>query len=183
MRHVICALGTLLCGMLPALPGADLTVVLNIESDHSPRSVALMEGEAGRLLQESGIVADWRTFDQISPGQAFTNIAVVTLKGRCEMTPLIPGAIAPAGRLGVTYRVDGRVIPFSEVECDEVRSTLATARLPVDPAAREALYGRALGRVLAHELFHVIHRNGRHTRDGVGQKYFSATTLLDDHID
>jgi hypothetical protein len=183
MRHVICALGTLLCGMLPALKGADLTVILNFESTRSQRSVATMEREAEKLLSESGVSLDWRMRNRLSPGESFSRLAVVELKGRCEMLPFLSAARPPSGRLGVTYRMDGRVIPFSEVECDAVRSTLGAAHLPVDPAARELLYGRALGRVLAHELLHVINQSGRHTKDGVGQKYFSAATLTGDHID
>ncbi len=182
MRHVICALGTLLCGLLPAR-GADLTVILNFEASHSPRSVGAMRLEAEKLLRDNGVSLDWRMLDRLSPDESFTRLAIVKLRGRCEMTPFLPGVTEPGAPLGVTYRVDGRVIPFSEVKCDEVRSTLGVGHLPANPDLRELLYGRALGRVLAHELLHVLSRSGEHTKDGVAQKYLSAARLIGDHID
>jgi hypothetical protein len=75
------------------------------------------------------------------------------------------------------------VIPFSEVKCDDVRSALGTAHLPANPAERDLLYGRALGRVLAHELFHVLHASAVHSKSGVTQKYLSASKLTNDHVD
>lgn len=183
MRHVICAVGTILCGMLPVLSGADLTVILDFESGHSERATGAMRLEAERLLRDSGVSLDWRMLASLSPQESFSNLAVVKLKGHCEMSPYLDGGGDPSAPLGVTYRMDGRVIPFSEVKCDEVRSALKDAHLPPGPDSRELFYGRALGRVLAHELLHVVNRSGHHTRQGVTQKYFSASALVDDHID
>jgi hypothetical protein len=183
MRHVICASAIILCGITPVLSGAGLTVILDFEANHSARSTAAMELEAEKLLKDSGVTLEWRMLNGLSPAESFSSLAVVKLRGRCEMTPFQPPAVEPLTELGVTYRVDGQVIPFSEVRCDQVRSALVSAHLPSNPDARELLYGRALGRVLAHELIHVINRSAKHTKEGVAQKYLSAARLIDDHID
>jgi hypothetical protein len=183
MRHVICALGMLLCAILPALSWAELTVILKFDSGHSPGSVSAMEAEAERLLQDSGITLDWRLLDNLSSGDSFSKLALVEMKGRCEMTPFLDAAVEPPPQLGITYRIDGRVVPFSQIECDKVRSMMGEVHLPPDPRMREFLYGRALGRVLAHELIHVIKGSGQHTRDGFTRKYLSAARLTDDAID
>ncbi|HLY15962.1 MAG TPA: hypothetical protein VKR61_02000 [Bryobacteraceae bacterium] len=169
--------------MAAALPGADLSVILDFEASHSTPATAAMKLEAEKLLKGSGVTLEWRMLSELSPEESFPRIAVVKLKGRCEMTPFVPAAADVAAPLGITYREDGRVIPFSEVECDRVRSTLGGARLTANPEARELLFGRALGRVLAHELLHVVNHSGRHTKDGVTQKYLSAARLTGEQID
>jgi hypothetical protein len=172
----------MLC-ILPFLPAADMTVVLSFEGRHSAPAVAAMKLETEKLLLHSGVSLGWRMTDGIEPSESFSRLAVVKFRGRCEMAGFLPGPLRPAARLGITYRMDGRVIPFSEVSCDEVRTSLATAHLPADPGSRELLYGRALGRVLAHELWHVLNGNGSHTRAGIMQKYLSAASLTGADID
>jgi hypothetical protein len=183
MRHVICASCTLLCGILSALYGADLTVILQFDASHSLRAASTMQLEAERLLKDSGVSLDWRISNQLSPYESFPRLAVVKMRGRCEMTGILVGAGEAEVLLGVTYKSDGHVIPFSEVKCDAVRATLAAAHLPSNPEVRDLLFGRALGRVLAHELQHVLNRSGTHTESGVTQKYLSAARLIGDHID
>ena len=74
------------------------------------------------------------------------------------------------------------MIPFSEVRCDEVRVALA-GHLWGSPDAKDVTYGRALGKVLAHELLHVINRSGRHAKRGFAEKYLSAAMLIDERLD
>jgi hypothetical protein len=40
------------------------------------------------------------------------------------------------------------------------------------------LYGRAMGRVLAHELYHMLANQREHVGSGVGKPSFSATDVL-----
>jgi hypothetical protein len=182
MRHVICAL-SILCGLSPAMQAADVTVVLDFEARHSERAAAVMELEAERLLADFGFSLEWRMLNRLAQGESFSRLAVVKLRGRCEMAPFLPASSEPPARLGLTYSVDGRVIPFSEVKCDEVRAALSLAHLTANPEVREVLFGRALGRVMAHELLHVLNRSDRHTKEGVTQKYLSAAKLTGDAID
>jgi len=181
MRHVIRALGTVLC-VFPALWAADLTVILDFETAHSAQSVAEMKVETEKLLTASGMSVGWRTVGTFRQGESFPKIAVVKFKGQCELTPFMPAAPQNGAPLGFTYRVDGRMTPFGEVECDQIRGTLGAARLGAAGDQRDVLFGRALGRVLAHELFHILSGSEAHAKQGVMQKYLSAAKLVGDRI-
>lgn len=181
MRPVFCALGTVLCAF-PALYGADLTVVLDFETSHSARSVAEMKAETEKLLTASGVRVDWRSFNAFVAGESFPNLAVVKFKGQCELTPIVPPAPENGAPLGFTYRLDGRITPFSEVECDRIRGILGEARVAAAGRERDLMYGRALGRVLAHELLHILSGSAAHTKHGVMQKYLSAAELTEDSL-
>jgi hypothetical protein len=68
------------------------------------------------------------------------------------------------------------------VECDRVRGTLGEAHIAGTAEERDVLYGRALGRVLAHELFHILSGSKAHSKQGVMQKYLSAAKLVGEHL-
>jgi len=181
MRPVFCAIGITLC-VLPVLTGADLTVLLDFEDTHAARPVAAMEAEAEKLLTASGVSVAWRPIHDILPGESFPKLAVVKFTGHCELTPLAPAAPEDGSPLGFTHSVDGRIIPFGEVECDRVRGTLAQAHQAIAPETRDALFGRALGRVLAHELFHILSGSTAHANRGLMQRYLSAAKLVEDRL-
>jgi hypothetical protein len=43
---------------------------------------------------------------------------------------------------------------------------------------RDFLYGRAMGRLLAHELYHMLANQREHVGSGVGKPSFSASDVL-----
>ena len=43
---------------------------------------------------------------------------------------------------------------------------------------REEAYGRALGRVLAHELYHIFANTAAHSSSGAGKSKFTVQELL-----
>jgi hypothetical protein len=47
-----------------------------------------------------------------------------------------------------------------------------------DFAYADLLLGRALGRVLAHEVVHILTRSGAHGHDGVAKTALSGTQLI-----
>lgn len=82
--------------------------------------------------------------------------------------------------LGQTQVVDGEVLPFSDVRCDPVRKLIGRD-LAIQPSyEREQLLGRALGRVLAHELYHILLRTTSHGTDGLARPAQTAADLMAD---
>ena|ERR1019366_8976990 len=73
---------------------------------------------------------------------------------------------------------DGTILPFTHVDCERVRTFLQTTLLGYRPQDRERAYGRALGRVLAHELYHVYGDTPQHTARGVAKENYSVADLL-----
>jgi len=88
--------------------------------------------------------------------------------------PIPPLSLEPVS-LGFTYIMGGEPSPFSNIECDRVRSSLGA-----QPGRGDLAFGRALGRVLAHELHHVIDRTRRHTAAGYTRKSLTAADLVAD---
>ena len=80
--------------------------------------------------------------------------------------------------LGWTEISDGAILPFIHVDCERVRTFLQTTLLGYRPQDRERAYGRALGRVLAHELYHVYGDTPKHTARGVAKEKYSVADLL-----
>jgi hypothetical protein len=70
------------------------------------------------------------------------------------------------------------VQPFSQVDCDKVAASVRSALWGEDFAKADVLLGRALGRVLVHELVHMLTQSGRHTKQGVEQPALSGKQLI-----
>ena len=79
--------------------------------------------------------------------------------------------------LGTSLVSGGQVMPFSEVECDQVRKTLAYEGRSTE-MDRQCALGRAMGRVVAHELYHVLACTTKHAGNGLAR----ATQTLRDMI-
>jgi hypothetical protein len=80
--------------------------------------------------------------------------------------------------LGRTQVSDGVVLPFSDIDCDGIRSFVRFRLLHMDRAYRDEAYGRAVARVLAHELYHVFANTRQHASGGVGRASYTAEELL-----
>jgi hypothetical protein len=170
MRPVYCAL-LILLPVCAAYPSVGVTVVLQFEDRYSELSIGEMKMEAQALVRDSGVVLRWRRMDQLSASDAFPRMVVVTLRGVCDMGLPVPPLSSEPVALGYTYILGGEPGPFSDIECDRIRSTLGDQR-------GDLAFGRALGRVLAHELHHVIERTRRHTATGYKRKSLSAADLV-----
>ena len=180
MRHVICALPLLLCLVSPVQGGPRVTLLFQFEDRHSDESVAVMKEEVRSLM--TGVDVDWRLIDDLRTGESFADLVVVKFRGSCQMQTIPPYLIDERGptALAFTHTADGEVLPFSEVECDKVRVAIRSAMHGDDFRHADALLGRALGRVLAHELYHVIENTQHHERRGVNRSALSGAQLISD---
>jgi len=70
------------------------------------------------------------------------------------------------------------VLPFSELECDRIRNSIAPLTIGYARDERESLLGRSLGRVLAHELFHIFADTDKHGHDGIAKTTYSRKDLV-----
>jgi hypothetical protein len=161
--------------------GSSLTLVFHFESSYSDRSFQEMKHELGSILRNSGIDLNWRDRNQLSSSDSFPNLVVVNFRGKCQMDT-IARSVDALGPLALTHSSGGVVLPFSEVECDRVRSSLQRAMSGDDYTRSDLLLGRALARVLAHELYHVLASTESHVRKGVAQPALSAEDLIADQL-
>jgi hypothetical protein len=139
-----------------------------------------MEREAAALLRSAGYRVSWRNLYTDAREDA-PLIAVIELNGICAMPSgwaAVDGSFGGAESLAATSITDGQVLPFGTVNCAALTRSLAPV-LPRDGGAhRDLLYGRAMGRVVAHELYHILTRTTEHSRSGVARSCFSTGDLL-----
>jgi hypothetical protein len=124
-----------------------------------------------------GLQIEWRQWSEFRPEIVSAAVAVAHFEGRCDANGLAMRGNRP-GSLGWTEISDGEILPFTHVDCERVRTFLQSTLLGYRPADRERAMGRALGRVLAHELYHVYGDTARHTAGGVAKENYSLGDLL-----
>jgi hypothetical protein len=99
---------------------------------------------------------------------------VVRFKGKCVLDP-VPYLYDERGPMTFTYSTGGVVQPSSEVACDKVITAVRSAMFGGDYAKADVLLGRALGRVLAHEVVHML-SGAAHGKQGVAAKFCLAAS-------
>jgi hypothetical protein len=108
-------------------------------------------------------------------------LSVVELNGSCAIPAgyrLAEDRTPGNAKLATTAVTDGRVLPFSAVNCSALTHLLQPALLQAPVAQRDFLCGRALGRVIAHELYHVLAKTTGHAAAGIAQRALSSAALL-----
>jgi len=82
--------------------------------------------------------------------------------------------------LGWTHLSDGALLPFADVDCEKIRRFIAPAVAGGEDRERDLLLGRALARVLAHEMYHIFANTSRHTAFGLAKPFYTAYELIGD---
>ncbi len=153
-----------------------LTVILDFKGPHSRTSLKEMQRESGRILKSTGVNLDWRMLGQDSSA-SYSDLVVMTFKGSCEYEPAAP-IYDELGPLAITRTTNGEVQPFGEVDCDRVVNSARAAMSGSDYARADLLIGRAMGRVVAHELVHMLTKSGQHGTEGVEKAALSGKQLI-----
>jgi hypothetical protein len=135
-----------------------------------------MKREFAGIMKASALRFDFRSRSQASK-EELSDLVLVRFTGKCVLEPA--GYLYDErGPMAFTYSTDGIVQPFSEVACDKVTSAVRSAMAGGDFANADVLLGRALGRVLAHEVVHMLSKSGAHGRAGVAKTALSGTQLI-----
>lgn len=157
-----------------------LTVLMQFEAEPSEQSMQAMKQELSYLLSEVDV--NWRMLSDVKPADQFPDLVVVRFKGACQMQAVPPYLFDERGYYAFTHTSNGQVLPFSEVECDKVATSIRAAMSRTDYQRQDLLMGRALGRVLAHELHHVLAKSREHSKSGVNRTALTASELIADRI-
>jgi hypothetical protein len=156
----------LVCGLLTASlalaqrTAPPITIVLDLPGQYSKSSVQEMKREFTGVMKDSGLRFEWRLRSDVSQ-ESFDHLVVVRFKGRCILEP-VGYMYDERGPLAFTHSTDRVLQPFSEVECDKVTATVRSAMWGGDYARADLLLGRALARVVAHELVHMLSDSREH---------------------
>ena len=155
-------------------------VALYVQFDETPPAAVVdsLRTELDSIMAPIGLQFEWRPLAN-SSSEAAAELAVVSFKGRCDSTGLSPHSTNP-GALGWTHISDGVILPFTDLDCGGLRAFLGEQLLALAREDRDGALGRALGRVLAHELYHIFANTARHGSVGVAKESYSVQDLLSD---
>lgn len=161
-------------------PPRNIGVYFSFENPPSPQITSTMENEVASIMNPLGLTFVWRKLDSVSPS-AFADLIVIRFKGSCEGLPTPYDELGPGEEdttLAATQTSHGEVLHFTEVRCEAMRRYLASDVAALDETARDRAYGRALGRILAHEMYHVFGNTEKHGIDGIARASYSRRDLL-----
>jgi hypothetical protein len=132
-----------------------------------------MHGELQRLLAPAGFDVVLKNPADRKSGEDFELIVVASFNGSCSGSAPSVKAVAS---LGDTSIADGHILPFFRVDCGLIMQMLG-------PQADPSAIGKALGRVMAHEIYHIAARTTDHHDTGVAKAAFSARDLTTPRFD
>ena len=166
---------------------ARLVVYLRTGGSQPAAPLAEMKREVGSLMSQAGYRVEWRSLDapRGEEGDA-SMLAVLELNGNCGLAAGYGAAEKPLAAntsLATTSITDGQVMPFSSLNCRALTRNVSATLGQEAGARRDFLYGRAMARVVAHELYHVLMRSTEHARNGVARSCFSIADLLTERFE
>ncbi len=133
-----------------------------------------MEDQVQELLKPAGMALDWGLVRDNRGRKAFAGLVVLKFHGRCTVEGWAPagsdfGSLGEISTLAFTRVDQGGVLPYAEVKCDEVRKALAFMGYAAGQEERQLALNRALARVVAHEIYHILARTTEHAASGLAK--------------
>lgn len=156
---------------------ADVAIVLEASTSLSQRELHAMRQETSAIWRPYGITVRWLTMLQQGVGD-------VRVVARLPFSPATLEADAPDRPLGSVLFVEGIPDGVMMIRPEAVEAVILNAGWNGRPlsdvprALREDLAGRALGRVLAHELGHYLLAQRGHATRGLMRASFKGTELV-----
>jgi hypothetical protein len=160
-----------------------ITVYTQFENAYSDVSVAVMKREIENIMGPLGLDFTWRSLNAATGSEVSMELVVVTFKGSCRTENLTTRRESQIGALGWTHMSDGTILPFSDVDCNKISRFIAPDIRSMSAIQREVAYGRAIGRVLAHEFYHVFTNTTHHASWGVAKACYTSRDLVSDHFE
>jgi hypothetical protein len=143
--------------------------------DLDVQASSLMRAELQRLLEPAGIEVLWKRMADRQAGETFDLVAVTSFTGSCSVDkPVI--ATQASVSLADTSISDGRVLPFFRIDCPKIIGMLGSQ-------TESSFVGRALARVAAHEIYHIVAQTAEHQERGVAKASFSVRDLTSDRFE
>jgi len=160
---------------------APITLYTSFQQPPASAVVDAVREELDQIMGPIGFHFTWRSLAAVRGNEVSVELAVITFKGRCDISSLGVRSIQP-GALGWTHVSDGNILPFSDVDCDRIRGFIQGALQMISKEDREEAFGRAVGRVLAHELYHIFANSQKHGSCGVTKESYTVQDLMSDEF-
>jgi cytochrome c553 len=163
--------------------GSVAPVVIYTDFENRPPTPIFesLKKEVDSLMAPLKVPLEWRQLPSRELDRPASLLAVVTFKGACDARDaLLTGS--ESGPLAWTHITDGEILPFAEVDCGRIRQVMGRILQGQAVAKRQATFGRALGRVMSHELYHIFTHTRHHGNDDVARPAYTGLELASDRF-
>jgi hypothetical protein len=158
---------------------AVLSAILGLYFAHTQSldavSTEMARREMQRLLAPAGLELVWNQGDR-----EVARAIVATFDDSCSVDTLPAQSSGDAAAIALaesSVSSSGRVLPYFHVNCSRLIQTLTPALQPLNLPLRRVVFGRALGRVMAHEVYHILSQRKDHDPTGVAKASFTLEDL------
>jgi hypothetical protein len=156
-------------------PVSPITLYVDYQHEIPDNIQQTIQREVGEILSPTGLTVEWRSLSAIEGRVSFT-LAIVHFHGNCNVADL---SVYPPYRftLGSTAVSEGEVLPFTDIYCNAIRAFITPQLLSIAPENRAVSFGRAVGRVVAHELYHIFAHTKHHSSHGLAEAALGVRAL------
>ncbi len=153
-----------------------ITIYTSFQHDVAEPVEQAMQAEVASIMKPAGFDVEWRSLNGANDSRVAAEIVVVTFRGSCDTQS--QSLFQPESKgLGWTHLSDGEILPFAEVDCDRMLALVQGSLFRLPSAERPGAFGRAMARVTAHELYHILARTMHHG-SAVSKPSYSSQELL-----
>jgi hypothetical protein len=167
--------------VLPATSLVD--VYLKASAADSPAVLDEMSRELTSLMQEAGFRIEIHRPGDLPSAGGVAQLIMVDLRGACAVPSADAQPLVAPVALASSAVSDGRVLPFSWVDCTALSRFLRPEMSGPSSTDQEYRYGRSMARLMAHEFYHILGQTDAHTATGIAKARFSTSDLLAEHFD
>ena len=172
------------CGVCAQAQTHSLAVYSSTSDSVDDIAAHSLKVELQRLLRPAGIEISWHVKSSTSASEEVERLVVGTFEGSCDVQSISRRSESAAVRAyAETIVSSGKILPYFRVDCSRVLRTLAPTFGPLSVPMRQGLMGRALARVMAHEIYHILAETSVHASVGVAKSSLSAEDLLAEKFD
>jgi len=177
----VTAAGLTLWAALPLSGQSRLSVLFGFDQAPDAAVVEWMERETAALFSEAGVAFSWQEEDRSNDLGATDLVVWVRFHGDCRASS---GSLSlpTDGALGWTESQDGDIQPLIDVDCDRAAALVWRNRGTVPMPLTTRAFGRALGRILAHELYHYLTGSAVHGASELFSRTMHPGFLLSEKV-
>jgi hypothetical protein len=171
----------LLCILTAAantLGAVSLHILMQFEATPSAIAVHEMEREMDILYSDVHVAIAWHQQASYRSAGVAQRIVFVRFQGDCRAVSLPSRQAVVGSALASVNRVDGQLLPLVTVDCERIAGYIFPAMDGLERSHGDVALGRALARVLAHELYHYLTGTAKHTQSALFRASISPAALL-----
>lgn len=172
-------------GMAAALPGSSNAVSVVLDADQTIDDGILLglDRELRRIFYGTAMPVELVIPDLNAHPEFSNEILIARVRGVCRIDAMPPLQAHRADTLGRTLVTDGRILPYIELDCRQISGAVKKQLIGQPTPVRHRLLGRAMARVLAHEIYHVLAQTHEHGPHGVAAESFNGDDLVRERLD